>query len=283
VQTFTTIHTLQATLNDWQSKGQTIAFVPTMGGLHDGHLSLVKLAKQKADKVVVSIFVNPTQFGKGEDFDKYPNTLEQDKSLLVQYQVDGLFTPDAEQIYPTGFDSDSDSDIEVVEIANILCGASRPSHFQGVVQVVKRLFDIVKPNVAVFGEKDYQQLLIIQKMAEKFSPNVEIVSHPTLREGDGLAMSTRNQYLSTDDRKIAPNLYKALLQIKENFLKGESIDTLKKQAQEMLKQEFKLDYIEVLDANTLKQITDNTSKIAILCAVFIGSTRLIDNIIFNRG
>ena len=279
MQTFTTIHTLQATLNDWRSKGLKIAFVPTMGGLHDGHLSLVESAKQKADKVVVSIFVNPTQFGKGEDFDKYPNPLEQDKSLLVQHQVDGLFTPDAEQIYPTGFDSD----IEVGEIANILCGASRPGHFQGVVQVVKRLFDIVKPNVAVFGQKDYQQLLIIQKMAMQFSPNVEIVSHPMLREDDGLAMSTRNQYLSVDERKTAPNLYKALLQIKQGFLKNQSVDTLKKQAQEMLKQEFKLDYIEVLDANTLKQITDNTSKIAILCAVFIGSTRLIDNIIFNKG
>jgi len=279
VQTFTNIYTLQATLNDWRSEGKTIAFVPTMGGLHDGHLSLVELAKQKADKVVVSVFVNPTQFGKGEDFDKYPNTFEQDKSLLVQHQADGLFTPDTEQIYPTGFDSD----IEVGEIANILCGVSRPGHFQGVVQVVKRLFDIVKPNVAVFGQKDYQQLLIIQKMAMQFSPNVEIVPHPTLREGDGLAMSTRNKYLSADDRKTAPNLYKSLLQIKQGFLKNQSVDTLKKQAKEMLKQEFKLDYIEVLDANTLKQITDNTSKIAILCAVFIGSTRLIDNIIFNKG
>jgi len=149
MQVFNTITGLQSTLDDWRAKDRTIAFVPTMGGLHDGHLALVKLAKQKADKVVVSIFVNPTQFSENEDFDQYPNTFEQDVLLLERNQVDGLFSPSVEQIYPQGLDAD----IDIGEIGNILCGASRPGHFQGVVQVVNRLFDIVKPNLAVFGKK----------------------------------------------------------------------------------------------------------------------------------
>ncbi|HIG88495.1 MAG TPA: pantoate--beta-alanine ligase, partial [Candidatus Thioglobus sp.] len=253
-------------------------FVPTMGGLHDGHLALVELAKQKADRVVVSIFVNPTQFGKNEDFDQYPNTFEQDVLLLERNQVDGLFSPSVEQIYPQGLDAD----IDIGEIGNILCGASRPGHFQGVVQVVNRLFDIVKPNLAVFGKKDYQQLLIIKQMVAQLSLDVKVISHSIVREKDGLAMSTRNQYLSDDERKVSPNLYKNLLELKVEIQKGQAINVAVKQARIQIEKNFKLDYIETLDANTLKQITDNTSEIAILCAVFIGSTRLIDNVIFRR-
>jgi pantoate--beta-alanine ligase len=278
MQVFNTITALQNTLDDWRAKDRTIAFVPTMGGLHDGHLALVKLAKQKADKVVVSIFVNPTQFSENEDFDQYPNTFEQDVLLLERNQVDGLFSPSVEQIYPQGLDAD----IDIGEIGNILCGASRPGHFQGVVQVVNRLFDIVKPNLAVFGKKDYQQLLIIKQMVAQLSLDVKIISHSIVREKDGLAMSTRNQYLSADERKVSPNLYKNLLELKGEIQKGQAINVAVKQARMQIEKNFKLDYIETLDANTLKQITDNTSEIAILCAIFIGSTRLIDNVIFRR-
>lgn len=278
MQVFNTITGLQSTLDDWRAKDRTIAFVPTMGGLHDGHLALVKLAKQKADKVVVSIFVNPTQFSENEDFDQYPNTFEQDVLLLERNQVDGLFSPSVEQIYPQGLDAD----IDIGEIGNILCGASRLGHFQGVVQVVNRLFDIVKPNLAVFGKKDYQQLLIIKQMVAQLSLDVKIISHPIVREKDGLAMSTRNQYLSADERKVSPNLYKNLLELKGEIQKGQAINVAVKQARMQIEKNFKLDYIETLDANTLKQITDNTSEIAILCAIFIGSTRLIDNVIFRR-
>ena len=279
MQTHTTIQSLQSTIDSWQSQGQSIAFVPTMGGLHAGHLSLVALAKQKADKVVASVFVNPTQFGKNEDLDQYPNTLKQDIALLEQHQVDGLFTPTVEQVYPQGLDSD----IKVGEVGDILCGASRPGHFDGVVQVVHRLFEIVKPDMAIFGQKDYQQLLLITQMTDQCFPEVKVLSQPTIREQDGLAMSTRNQYLSIDERKIAPRLYQVLLQAKQDYLDNTPVEVLTNRVKNILSKDFKVDYFEVLDANTLKQITDNTSKIAILCAVYLGSTRLIDNIIFNKG
>ena len=279
MKTHTTIQSLQSAIDSWRSQGQRIAFVPTMGGLHDGHLSLVALAKQKADKVIVSVFVNPTQFGENEDFDQYPNTLEQDIALLEQHQIDGLYAPSIGQIYPQGLDSD----IEVGEVGDILCGASRPGHFDGVAQVVRRLFEIVKPNMAIFGQKDYQQLLVIAQMAAQYFSEIEVLSQPTIREQDGLAMSTRNQYLSTNERKIAPRLYQALLQAKQDYLNNTSVRVLTSTAKNTLSEGFKVDYFEALDANTLKQITDNTSKIAILCAVFLGSTRLIDNIIFNKG
>ena len=279
MKTYTTIQSLQSTIDSWHLQGQHIAFVPTMGGLHDGHLALVELAKQKADKVVVSIFVNPTQFGENEDFGQYPNTFEQDNVLLEQHQVDGLFIPSIEQIYPQGLDSD----IKVCEMGDILCGASRPGHFNGVVQVVHRLFEIVKPDMTIFGQKDYQQLLLITQMANQYFPEIKLLSQPTIREQDGLAMSTRNQYLSINERKVAPRLYQVLLQAKQDYLDNTPVEVLTNRAKNTLSEDFKVDYFEALDANTLKQITDNTSKIAILCAVFLESTRLIDNIIFNKG
>lgn len=279
MQIFNTITELQVTLQDWRNKGDKIAFVPTMGGLHVGHLSLVKLAKQNADRIIVSVFVNPTQFGENEDFDQYPNTLKEDVLQLKQHQVDGLFTPNVDQVYPQGLDSD----IQAGEIGDILCGASRPGHFQGVAQVVHRLFEIVKPGVAIFGQKDFQQLQIITQMTDQYFPMIKILSQSTIRQKDGLAMSTRNQYLSNSERKIAPLLYQILLTAKQDYLNNISVEILTNKAKHNLAENFRVDYLEVLDANTLKQITDNTSKIAILCAVFLGSTRLIDNIIFNQG
>lgn len=275
---FNDVVKLQLALDSYRKKNETIAFVPTMGGLHEGHLSLVRLAKQKADRVVVSIFVNPTQFGENEDFDKYPNTLSNDKSLLIDNEVDVLFNPDADRVYPDGFATD----IKLDSTEGILCGASRPGHFQGVAQVVKRLFDIVKPDVAIFGQKDYQQLLIIKQMVKNLSLDIDIKSGDIVRQKSGLAMSTRNQYLSTNEAITAANLYKILNELKQGYLNNQQLDLLINQAKKQLEHHFKLDYIEVLDANTLRQITDNTHEIAILSAVFLGPVRLIDNIIFRR-
>ena len=278
MQIFNNVVDLQTTLNSWRDKGNKIAFVPTMGGLHAGHLSLVDSARYNADIVVVSIFVNPTQFGENEDFEKYPNTFENDKKLLNEKGVDVIFAPTKNEIYPQGVSSD----IDPGQITNILCGASRPGHFKGVVQVVKRLFDIVEPDVAVFGEKDYQQLLVIKNMVSNYGLDINILSVPIAREKNGLAMSTRNKYLSSEEFDLASNIYKNLIQTKDNIKSGKSISKSKKGAIDFLEDMGKVDYFEILDANTLSEITDTTKKIAILCAVFIGSTRLIDNLIFDK-
>ncbi|AYQ57087.1 Pantoate--beta-alanine ligase [Bathymodiolus thermophilus thioautotrophic gill symbiont] len=258
-------------MEKWRNEGEKVAFVPTMGGLHQGHLSLIDLARENADRVVVSIFVNPTQFGENEDFADYPRTLDSDLKLLEKHQVDCAFVPNVEVIYPdkvvftrAGFE-------EKRYLFETLCGKTRPHFFYGVLQVVRRLFEIVRPDVAVFGQKDYQQLQIIKR----FTSGVKVITGVIVREEDGLAMSTRNQYLNMDERLIAPNLYKILRQLQRGELGIKS-------ATEQLQSDFELDYLAMLDANTLKQITDNTSKIAILCAVFLGSTRLLDNIIFTK-
>ena len=266
-------------VSTWKAQGKTIAFVPTMGGLHAGHLSLVHQAKANADKVVVSIFVNPTQFGKNEDFDHYPKTLEQDLTKLEACQVDAVFTPSKEQIYPNGYTSH----VKAGSLAQGLCSKSRPGHFDGVVQVVHRLFEIITPNVAIFGQKDYQQLLVIRQMVKTLSLPISILSGDIVREQSGLAMSTRNQYLSVDEKETALKLYQVLIQLKQAVLKNQDLSVAIHNSKATLSQDFKIEYLSVLDANTLKSITDNTSKIAILCAVFLGSTRLIDNIIFNQG
>ena len=266
-------------VSTWKVQGKTIAFVPTMGGLHAGHLSLVHQAKANADKVVVSIFVNPTQFGKDEDFDNYPKTLEQDLTQLEACQVDAVFTPSKEQIYPNGFKSHG----KAGSLSQGLCNKSRPGHFDGVVQVVHRLFEIITPDVAIFGQKDYQQLLVIRQMVEALSLPISILSGDIVREQSGLAMSTRNQYLSGDQKELALKLYQVLIQLQQEILKTQDLNVAIHNSKAILSQDFKIEYLSVLDANTLKSITDNTSKIAILCAVFLGSTRLIDNIIFKKG
>ncbi|SMM98226.1 Pantoate--beta-alanine ligase [uncultured Candidatus Thioglobus sp.] len=254
-------------MQQWRNKDEKIAFVATMGGLHEGHLSLIEVAKRRADRVVVSVFVNPAQFSENEDFGTYPRNLDEDLALFKTAGVDVVFTPDIEQIYPDGVDENFD----IGWIGQILCGKTRPHFFNGVVQVVSRLFEIVQPDIAVFGQKDYQQLQAIKR----FTSGVEIVSAAIVREENGLAMSTRNQYLSADECQIAAQLYQTLLQLQQG-----KID--KKSATERLQKHFKLDYLQILDANTLKQINSNTSKIAILCAVYLGKTRLIDNLVFNK-
>ena len=265
-------------LESEREKSNSIALVPTMGGLHDGHLSLVAKAKNLAEIVVVSIFVNPTQFARGEDFDDYPNTFENDKFLLESKKIDVLFIPSKEEIYPHG----TESDYKVGAIGQILCGAFRPSHFDGVAQVVKRFFEIVKPNYAVFGEKDFQQLLIIKSLVKNLHLDIKIDSMPTQREHDGLAMSTRNQYLSDIDRERAPHFYSVLSAIRDLILDGKAISEAREVGINSLSKSFEVEYFEVLNANNLTQIETKTSEIIIISAIRFGGTRLIDNLVFRR-
>jgi len=278
MEIFKTQKDLELYLNSLRLDGKKIALVPTMGGLHDGHLSLVDKAKSLSEIVVVSIFVNPTQFARGEDFDDYPNTFEADKLLLESKNVDALFLPSKEEIYPHG----TASDYKVGEIGKILCGAFRPTHFDGVAQVVKRFFEIVKPDLAVFGEKDFQQLLIIKTLVSNLSLNLKIESIPTQREDDGLAMSTRNQYLSDLDRERAPHFYSVLCDARDSILRGNSFPEAKKDAIKTLGKNFEVEYLEVLDANNLTQIETKTTEIIIISAIRFGGTRLIDNLVFRR-
>ena len=278
MEIFKTQKDLELYLDSLRLEGKKIALVPTMGGLHDGHLSLVDKAKSLSEIVVVSIFVNPTQFARGEDFDDYPNTFEADKLLLESKNVDALFLPSKEEIYPHG----TASDYKVGAIGQILCGAFRPTHFDGVAQVVKRFFEIVKPNLAVFGEKDFQQLLIIKTLVNNLSLNLKIESIPTQREDDGLAMSTRNQYLSDLDRERAPHFYSVLCYARDSILRGNSLPEAKKDAIKRLGKSFEVEYLEVLDANNLTQIETKTTEIIIISAIRFGGTRLIDNLLFRR-
>ena len=278
MEIFKTQKDLDLYLDSLRLEGKKIALVPTMGGLHDGHLSLVDKAKSLSEIVVVSIFVNPTQFARGEDFDDYPNTFEADKLLLESKNVDALFLPSKEEIYPHG----TASDYKVGAIGQILCGAFRPTHFDGVAQVVKRFFEIVKPNLAVFGEKDFQQLLIIKTLVKNLSLNLKIESIPTQREDDGLAMSTRNQYLSDLDRERAPHFYSVLCDARDSILRGNSFPEAKKDAIKTLGKSFEVEYLEVLDANNLTQIETKTTEVIIISAIRFGGTRLIDNLVFRR-
>ena len=278
MEIFKTQKDLVLYLDNLRLDGKKIVLVPTMGGLHDGHLSLVDKAKSLSEIVVVSIFVNPTQFARGEDFDDYPNTFEADKLLLESKNVDALFLPSKEEIYPHG----TASDYKVGAIGQILCGAFRPTHFDGVAQVVKRFFEIVKPDLAVFGEKDFQQLLIIKSLVKNLNLNLKIESIPTQREDDGLAMSTRNQYLSDSDRERAPHFYSVLCDARDSILRGNSFPEAKKDAIKTLGKSFEVEYLEVLDANNLTQIETKTTEIIIISAIRFGGTRLIDNLIFRR-
>ncbi len=276
---FEQIDPLEEYLNNCREDGQSIALVPTMGGLHEGHLKLIDKAKECSDMVVVSVFVNPTQFAESEDFEAYPKTLSEDKKLLEAIKVDSMFVPLDNEVYPEG----SSQDYNVGEMGKILCGISRPIHFNGVAQVVARLFDIVKPDYAMFGEKDYQQLLIINSLVERQGIKTTIVSVPTVRESDGLAMSTRNNYLSPEDRVNAPLFYQQLVDTKAAIQSGTEISSAIEQAVDALSAVFDVEYVEVLNANNLTQITTSSSEIIIISAVRLGETRLIDNIVFRRS
>jgi len=264
----------------FRKKGLSIGFVPTMGYLHEGHISLVKEAKKRNDIVVVSIFVNPTQFGPREDIKKYPRDMERDLKLLSRYKVNAVFAPAAKDIYPTGYRTD----IEVKGLSEKLCGASRPGHFKGVTTIVAKLFIIVKPDVAYFGEKDYQQQVVIRKMVRDLNMGVKIKSMPTVREKDGLAMSSRNTYLNKEDRVKALVINRSLNFAKMLVNSGIRSSAKIKAAMTRLMRTasgLKIDHISICDPETLDERSIIKGKTLIATAVYIGKTRLIDNIVIN--
>jgi len=268
------IDCVRAFIKSIKQQFKTIGFVPTMGYLHEGHMSLVKASKNMCDITVVSIFVNPKQFGPKEDYSKYPRNLERDLKLLEEAKIDMVFIPDVDTIYPEGFSTT----INIGPLANVLEGAFRPGHFDGVCTVVTKLFNIVKPDKAFFGEKDYQQLKIIQKLVKDLNLDIEIVPIPTKREEDGLAMSSRNAYLNQEERRRASSIYRFLLKAKEAFEKGiKDTDKIIEYAKAVLDVDA-VDYIKIVDKETLEEKTTPSKYDRILIAVRIGSTRLIDNV-----
>ena len=277
MRTYSSSAQLQSVLRGFHRNGQTIAFVPTMGNLHEGHLDLVRKARQLCDVVVVSIFVNPLQFGPNEDLAAYPRTLAADKEKLFSEGVQVLYSPDVQDIYPEGMQAQTV--VHVPELGDTLCGSSRPGHFDGVTTVVNKLFNIVQPDVAVFGEKDFQQLSIVRKMVHDLCLPINIVGVTTSRDEDGLAKSSRNGFLSFEQRRIAPVLNQTLNCCREaiacgfdNFLQLESHARMK-----LLQAGFEPDYFAIRDARTLQTVTKSTEEVAILAAARLGSTRLIDN------
>lgn len=260
----------------WKAQGLTIGFVPTMGFLHEGHLALVRKARELADKVVVSIFVNPLQFGPKEDYQDYPRDFERDKGLLKKEGIDALFLPSAEEMYPPGYQTF----VEVRELSQGLCGKFRPGHFVGVATVVLKLFNIVNPDFAIFGEKDYQQFKIIERMVKDLNLDVTIIPHPTVREADGLAMSSRNTYLTPEERPSALALSQALALAEELIKSGERSARRLKERLKLFIEGFpftKVQYIEIVHPETLEEVEYISERILIALAVYVGKARLIDN------
>jgi pantoate--beta-alanine ligase len=278
MRTYSTNAQLRAALGSFRQRGLTVGFVPTMGNLHEGHLDLVRKARDLTDIVVVSIFVNPLQFGPNEDLDAYPRTLAADKQKLFAEGTHVLYAPTVDQIYPDGMETHTQ--VSVPDLSETLCGSSRPGHFDGVTTVVSKLFNIVQPDIAVFGEKDFQQLSIVRKMVQDLCIPVKIIGVATARDQDGLAKSSRNGYLTAEERAIAPVLHQTLISCREaiacgfdNFLQLESHARM-----QLLQAGFEPDYFEIRDARTLHNVTENTEEIAILAAARLGKTRLIDNV-----
>ncbi len=276
------IAAIRAQVRQWKQAGETVAFVPTMGNLHQGHITLVTEALKRADHVVVSIFVNPMQFGQNEDLDAYPRTLAADQAALETAGAELLFTPTPAIIYPKGMDKQTF--VEVPGLSEELCGASRPGHFRGVTTIVCKLFNIVQPDVALFGKKDFQQLMVIKAMVEDLSLPIEIVGVDTIRESSGLAMSSRNGYLSEAQKQQAAQLKRTLDEMAEAIAQGQAIPNVVQHAQEQLHQAgFKPDYLSVRNAADLREAQDSDKQLVILAAAFMGSTRLIDNLSFERA
>ena len=265
-------------VRDWRRQGLRVALVPTMGNLHEGHATLVAKAREHADRVVVSVFVNPLQFGPNEDFQTYPRTPDEDRMLLEQYRADLLFVPEVTDMYPHGMQHHTM--VQVPELSDILCGVVRPGHFVGVATVVAKLFNVVQPDVALFGEKDFQQLAIIKRMVIDLCMPLQVIGIPTVRETNGLAMSSRNRYLSDEQRQLAPRIYAALSGVKQQLLDGRrDFAALEQQADEQLRAAgFKPDYVAIRDADTLYQPGDLTKKLVVLTAARLGRARLIDNV-----
>ncbi|RJP74373.1 MAG: pantoate--beta-alanine ligase [Candidatus Abyssobacteria bacterium SURF_17] len=273
---------MQATANRLRGEGLLIGFVPTMGYLHEGHASLLRAARKRSDVVVLSIFVNPTQFGPHEDLAKYPRDIERDEEMARQEGVDYIFYPEAASMYPEGYQTY----VNVEQLTRSHCGVSRPTHFRGVATVCTKLFNLVLPHRAYFGQKDYQQAAVIRRMVKDLNMNLEIAVMPTVREADGLAMSSRNVYLSPDERKDALCLHESLQMANDMFHSGES--DAKKIVKAMRaniesKRSARIDYVSIVDTDTLEELDVIRDKAVVLLAVFMGKTRLIDNDILCRG
>jgi len=283
MQTVTTIAEVRSVVAAWRAAGLRVAFVPTMGNLHAGHIHLVDEAQRHADKVVASIFVNPLQFSPSEDFAAYPRTLAADQEKLAAAGCDLLFAPGEQEMYPLG--RDGLTFVEVPGLSDILCGAFRPGHFRGVATVVSKLFHIVQPNVALFGEKDYQQLLVIRRMVRDLNLPVEIIGVATVREADGLAMSSRNGYLSADERRLASGVYAALQALAAELHQGaRDYGALEQAAMARLERAgFRPDYVSVRRAADLAVPQAGERRLVALVAARLGKTRLIDNLLIELG
>ncbi len=273
---FRRAHELRHLVQQWRRQGQKIALVPTMGGLHEGHLSLVRLAKQHANRVIVSVFVNPAQFAPHEDYDAYPRNEERDWHKLGTAQADAMYAPDVHEVYPPDFATR----VEVAGVAQTLEGVSRPHFFSGVTTVVTKLLLQVLPDMAIFGEKDYQQLLVVKQLVRDLNFPVAIVPGPIMRETDGLAMSSRNVYLNAEERAAAPQLYAILMDMAKDLAAGRALEeTSQKGSGRLESAGFRIDYVEVRDAETLTPVGPVLEKPArLLAAVYLGKVRLIDNV-----
>ena len=272
-----TLPLLRQQIRRLRMEGKRVALVPTMGNLHDGHMKLVDEAKARADVVVVSIFVNPMQFDRPEDLARYPRTLQEDCEKLNKRKVDLVFAPSVKEIYPNG--TETHTYVDVPGLSTMLEGASRPGHFRGVSTIVSKLFNLVQPDIACFGEKDFQQLALIRKMVADMGFDIEILGVPIMRAKDGLALSSRNGYLTAEQRKIAPALYKVLSSIADKLQAGErDLDEIIAIAgQELNEKGFRADDIQIRDADTLLEVSENSKRAVILVAAWLGDARLIDN------
>ena len=272
-----TLPLLRQQIRRLRMEGKRVALVPTMGNLHDGHMKLVDEAKARADVVVVSIFVNPMQFDRPEDLARYPRTLQEDCEKLNKRKVDLVFAPSVKEIYPNG--TETHTYVDVPGLSTMLEGASRPGHFRGVSTIVSKLFNLVQPDIACFGEKDFQQLALIRKMVADMGFDIEIVGVPIMRAKDGLALSSRNGYLTAEQRKIAPGLYKVLSSIADKLQAGErDLDEIITIAgQELNEKGFRAHDIQIRDADTLLEVSETSKRAVILVAAWLGDARLIDN------
>lgn len=272
-----TLPLLRQHIRRLRQEGKRVALVPTMGNLHDGHMTLVEEAKTRADVVVVSIFVNPMQFDRPEDLARYPRTLQEDCEKLNKRKVDFVFAPSEKEIYPQGLEGQTY--VDVPGLSTMLEGASRPGHFRGVSTIVSKLFNLIQPDIACFGEKDFQQLALIRKMVADLGYDIEIVGVPIIRAKDGLALSSRNGYLTAEQRKIAPGLYKVMTRVAEKLKAGErdQEEMIAIAEQELNEKGFRADDIQIRDADTLLDLTENSKRAVILMAAWLGQARLIDN------
>lgn len=278
MNTVKTVRELRAAVARARGEGKRIAFVPTMGNLHSGHVALVTKAAQRADFVVASIFVNPLQFGAGEDLDKYPRTLAADQEKLLQAGCHLLFAPSVEEMYPDGMTGQTR--VSVPQLSEGLCGASRPGHFEGVATVVSKLFNMVQPDLAVFGQKDFQQLAVIRALVHDLNMPIQIIGEPTVRAEDGLALSSRNGFLSPEQRAVAPVVYRSLSLIAEAIRQGQRDfpALIGEQLKQLEAAGLRPDYLEIRHAKTLRPALSEDRNLVILVAAFLGTTRLIDNL-----